>query len=189
MDSNTCHEDNCGKAKDPNVKVFSASWDRAMWILNSALVILLGGMTIGFLIASIYGMRENIYCATIGLAGSLLPILILIISAAFAPRQYQISGDGILVRRLLAKDVKIPLCGIYSIEPVSYKYVLKKAVRVMGSGGGFGIYGEFTSPSLKYFNAYMTRRDKLVLIRTPDKPFVLTPDDPEGFIAAVQQKR
>ena len=58
----------------------------------------------------------------------------------------------------------------------------------MGSGGGFGIYGSFTSPSLKSFKAYMTRRDKLVLIRTTDKPFVLTPDDPEDFIDAVQQK-
>ena len=99
----------------------------------------------------------------------------------------KITDDSILVRRLFAKDVKIPLSGVYSIEPVDYKYVFKKSVRIMGSGGGFGIYGDFTSPNLKYFKAYMTRRDKLVLIRTADKPFVLTPDDPEGFITTVQQ--
>jgi hypothetical protein len=58
----------------------------------------------------------------------------------------------------------------------------------MGSGGGFGIYGYFYSPNLKDFRAYMTRRNKLVLIRTLHETFVLTPDDPEGFIAAVQQK-
>ena len=58
----------------------------------------------------------------------------------------------------------------------------------MGSGGGFGIYGTFTSPNLKCFKAYMTRRDKLVLIKTPNKPFVLTPDDPEGFVGAVRQE-
>jgi hypothetical protein len=188
MDSNTCPEDNRGKAKDPNVKVFSASWDRAMWILNSVIVIVLGGMTIGLFIAGLYGMRENMCCGIIVLATSPLPVLILVIGAAFAPRQYQITGDSILVGRLFAKDVKIPLSEVYSIEPVSYKYVFKKSIRIMGSGGGFGIYGDFSSPSLKYFKAYMTRRDKLVLVRTPDKPFVLTPDDPEGFIAAVQQK-
>ncbi len=158
-----------------------------MWILNSVLVILLGGITVTLLVAGLYGMRENMCCGIIVLAASPLPALILIIGAAFAPRQYQITGDSILVSRLFAKDVKIPLSKVYSIEPVSYKYVFKKSVRIMGSGGGFGIYGTFTSPSLKYFKAYMTRRDKLVLIRTLDKPFVLTPDDPEGFIAAVQE--
>lgn len=179
---------NLKKAKDPNSKVFSASWDKGMWILNSVLVVLLGWITIALLVAGLYGMRENAFCAVIVIAASPLPSLILIIGAAFAPRQYQITADSILVSRLFAKDVKIPLSGVYSIEPASYKYVFKKSVRIMGSGGGFGIYGTFTSPSLNYFKAYMTRRDKLVLIRTLDKPFVLTPDDPEGFIAAVQEK-
>jgi len=157
-----------------------------MWILNSILILLLGGITITLLIAGIYGMRENTFCAAIVIAASPLPLLILIIGAAFAPRRYKITGDSILVGRLFAKGVKIPLFGIYSIEQVDYKYIFKKSIRTMGSGGGFGIYGSFTSPNLEYFKAYMTRRNKLVLIRTSDKPFVLTPDDPEGFIAAVQ---
>jgi hypothetical protein len=179
---------NLKKAKDPNSKVFSASWDKGMWILNSVLVVLLGGITLTLLIAGIYGMRENMCCGIIVLAASPLPALILIVGAAFAPKQYRITSDSILVNRLFTKDIKIPLSEVYSAEPVNYKYVFKKSVRIMGSGGGFGIYGTFTSPSLKYFKAYMTRRDKLVLIRTTDKPFVLTPDDPEGFIDAVQQK-
>jgi len=183
MGSNSCPENNYGKAK-----LFSASWDRAMWILNSILVILLGGITVTLLIAGLYAMRENTPCGIIVIAASSLPALILISCAAFAPRQYQITCDSILVKRLFAKDVKIPLSEVYSIEPVSYKYVFKKSIRIMGSGGGFGIYGDFTSPSLNDFKAYMTRRDKLVLIRTTTKPFVLTPDDPEGFIEAVQQK-
>jgi len=148
--------------------------------------LVLGGTTLTLFVAGLLGLRENAFCAVIVIAASPLPTVILIIGAAFAPRQYQITGDSILVNRLFAKDVKIPLSGVYSIEPVSYKYVFKKSVRIMGSGGGFGIYGDFTSPSLKDFKAYMTRRDKLVLIRTLRKPFVLTPDDPEGFIAAVQ---
>lgn len=159
-----------------------------MWILNSILILLLGGITITFFIAGIYGMRENTFCAAIVIVASPLPLLILIIGAAFAPLQYKITGESILVSRLLAKDIKIPLSGIYSIESVNYKYIFKKSVRIMGSGGGFGIYGTFTSPTLKYFKAYMTRRNKLVLLRTPDKPFVLTPDDPEGFITTAQQR-
>jgi hypothetical protein len=182
-------DNNRKKTKDPNVKVFSASWDRWMWILNSILMILLGGITLTLLIAGIYGIRENMCCGIIVLAASPLPALILIIGAAFAPRQYQITGDSILISRFFAKDIEMLFSGVYSIEPVSYKYVFKKSTRIMGSGGGFGIYGTFTSPSLKYFKAYMTRRDKLVLIRTTDKPFVLTPDDPEGFIATVKNSQ
>ncbi len=53
MDFNICPEDNSGKAKAPDVKVFSASWDKGMWILNSILVLLLGGITITLLIAGI----------------------------------------------------------------------------------------------------------------------------------------
>jgi len=189
MDSNIYPENNRGKAEDPNVEVFSASWDRGMWILNSILIVLLGGITITLLIAGLLGLQENMYCGIIVLAGSPLPSLILIIGAAFAPRQYQITDDSILVNRFFTKDVKIPLSEVYSIEQISYKYVFKKSVRIMGSGGGFGIYGDFTSPIVKHFKAYMTRRDKLVLIRTLDKPFVLTPDDPEGFIAAVQDSQ
>lgn len=159
-----------------------------MWILNSLLIVLLGGITVTLFVAGLYGIRENAFCAGIVIAASPLPSLILIFGAAFAPKQYQITGESILVNRFLARDIKIPLSSVYSIEPVNYKYVFKKSVRIMGSGGGFGIYGTFTSPSLKYFKAYMTRRSKLVLVRTPDKPFVLTPDDTESFIAAVQQK-
>ncbi len=188
MNANAKSQDNREEAKAPNIQVFSASWDRAMWILNSILVILMGGLTITLLVAGIYAMREGACCAIIMFAASPLPTLILIMIAAFAPRQYQITADSILVNRLFAKDVIIPLSGIFSIEQVSYKYVFKKSVRIFGSGGGFGIYGSFTSPNLEYFKAYMTRRDKLVLIKTPDKPFVITPDDPKGFIDAVRQK-
>ncbi len=188
MNSNTCSKNNREKDKDPNVRVFSTSWDKGMWILNSILIALLGGITITLFVAGLFGLRENFFCAMIVIVASPLPIVILIIGAAFAPRQYQITGDSILVNRFFSKDIKIPLSEIYSIELVSYKYAFKKSVRIAGSGGGFGIYGHFTSQNLKNFKAYMTRRDKLVLIRTPDKPFVLTPDDPEGFISAVQQK-
>ena len=52
MTSNAYSEDNNEKAKDPNIKVFSASWDRGMWILNSILMILLGGITVTLLIGN-----------------------------------------------------------------------------------------------------------------------------------------
>ena len=176
------------KKQEQGVKIFSASWDKGMWILNSILIMLLGSITVTLLIAGLYAMRENTPCGIIVMSASLLPVLILIICAGFAPRKYKITGDSILVCRVFAKDIKIPKVEVYSVEQVSYKYAFKKSIRIFGSGGGFGIYGDFTSPSLKYFKAYMTRRDKLVLITTTDKPFVLTPDDPEGFIADVQRK-
>ena len=189
MTSDTYLQDDEDTQRVAHPRLFATSWDRGMWILNSILVIFLGGITATLLVSGLYALRENTFCAIIVIAGSLLPALILTVGAAFAPRQYQITDDSILVRRLFAKNVKIPLAEVLSLQPVSYKYVFKKSVRIMGSGGGFGIYGDFTSPSLKYFKAYMTRRDKLVLITTTDKPFVLTPDDMDGFIAAVRKSQ
>jgi hypothetical protein len=151
-------------------------------------MVLLGGMSIMFLVIGFLGSGECEYVNIIMLTSSSLPVLILFGMIAFAPRQYQITADSILVNRYLAKDITIPRIEVYSVEPVSYKYVFKKSIRICGSGGGFGIYGSFTSPSMKDFKAYMTRRDKLVMIKTAHKPFVLTPDDPEGFIIAASEK-
>ena len=159
-----------------------------MWILNAILMVLLGGISIMFLVIGTLGSGECEYVNIIMFISSSLPVLILIGGIAFAPRQYQITDEHILVNRYLAKDITIPRIEVYSVEPVSYKYVFKKSIRICGSGGGFGIYGSFASPSMKDFKAYMTRRDRLVMIKTAHKPFVLTPDDPEGFIAAASGK-
>ncbi len=171
---------------DSDAKVFSASWDRGMWVLNSILLLAMAGVTAVLVAAALKEMRENTIVWIIGWAAALMPGAVLIIAAVFAPLRYEMRGDNILVKRFLSKAVRIPLDEVYSVEAANYEYVFKKSFRVMGSGGGFGIYARFTSANLERFKAYMTRRSKLVLINTVDMPFVITPDDPEGFVAAVR---
>lgn len=171
-----------------NTESFSASWDRGMWIWNSILVIVLIGISTTLFIVGFYGFEENVSVGIFMIIGAILPIVILIFGAAFAPKSYKITSYNILIKRLWVKDIEIPLIEVYSVEPVDYKFAFKRSIRIFGSGGGFGIYGDFTSKNIKYFKAYMTRRDKLVMIKTPDKPFILSPDDPESFAAAIHQK-
>jgi uncharacterized membrane protein len=172
-----------------NTESFSASWDRGMWVFNCLLVVVLIGISTTLFVAGFYGFQENLFLGFFLMIGAILPIVILIFGAAFAPKNYKITSDNILINRLWVKDIKIPLIEVYSVEPVDYKFAFKRSIRIFGSGGGFGIYGDFSSRNIKYFKAYMTRRDKLVMIKTPDKPFILTPDDPESFIAAVKRNR
>jgi hypothetical protein len=184
-----CREGGVGKGPDAPTGVFDASWDRGMWILNCVLVVLMTGLTATLIAAAFKAMRQSTALAIIGWAGAAVPGLIVLIASAFAPRRYEIRGADILVKRFLAKDVRIPLDKVYSVEAADYEYVFKKAFRVMGSGGMFGIYGHFASANLERFKAYMTRRSRLVMIKTVDMPFVVTPDHPEDFIAAVRREK
>ena len=188
MVSNISHKYSSEKMIDQNENFFSASWDKGIWILNLFILSLVAGLTIALLVASFYAISESVACGIIVLISSIIPPTIIAIAAIFAPRKYCVTTQNVIVKRF-ARNVTLPLSEIVSIEPVTYISVFKGSTRTMASGGGFGIYGDFYSPKLSNFRAYMTRRNKLVLIRTFNKPFVLTPDDPEGFIATVQKMK
>jgi len=119
--------------------------------------------------------------------GAILIVICTILPAIWAPIKYIVTEQKIIIKRI-GPEIAIPLADVYAVSRIPYNEVFCSAIRTMGCGGMFGIYGNFKSASMGKFKVYMTRRDKLVLVRTPDKPFVLTPDDPEGFIDALQQK-
>ena len=119
--------------------------------------------------------------------GAIFIVICTILPAVWAPIKYIVTEQKIIIKRI-GQGITIPWADVCAVSHIPYDDVFRSAIRTMGCGGLFGIYGNFKSASMGKFKAYMTRRDKLVLVRTPDKPFVLTPDDPKGFIAAVQQK-
>ena len=56
----------------------------------------------------------------------------------------------------------------------------------MGSGGLFGYYGKFNNSKLKNYNLQAGNRVNLVMIKTADKTYVLSPDNRENFLKDVQ---
>jgi hypothetical protein len=49
-------------------------------------------------------------------------------------------------------------------------------------------YGRFSSSALGTFQVYAWRGGPLVKLETADGPVVLTPDDPEAFLADVRAR-
>lgn len=108
--------------------------------------------------------------------------LIYFISFAFSPINYEISAENLTIHRLLI-DVQIDRHQIKNVELLD-KEQLEWVFRTFGVGGLFGYYGKFANTKLGSMTWYATRRNKTVLIETLDnKKIILTPDEPEKFVA------
>jgi hypothetical protein len=117
------------------------------------------------------------------IAGSLFALLLLG-SYAYSPRGYSISSGSLTVKRLIG-NLRIPLDKIYEVRTV-VPADFQGGIREFGNGGVFGYYGRFSSPALGRSSWYVTNRSNAVVVRTPAKTAVLSPDDMAGFIAAVR---
>ena len=108
--------------------------------------------------------------------------LIYFISFAFSPINYEISAENLIIHRLLI-DVQIDRHQIKNVELLD-KEQLEWVFRTFGVGGLFGYYGKFANTKLGCMTWYATRRNKTVLIETiENKKIILTPDEPEKFVA------
>ena len=109
-------------------------------------------------------------------------LLIYLFAFSFRPLHYIINPKEVSVHRLFS-DVKIERNKIQSVELLN-KDQLGWTIRTFGVGGLFGYYGKFANSKIGRMTWYATRQDRTVLIRTvDDKKIILTPDDPEKFVA------
>lgn len=108
--------------------------------------------------------------------------LIYFISFAFSPINYEVSAQDLTIHRLFI-DVNIDRSQIKNVELLD-KEKLGWVFRTFGVGGLFGYYGKFANTKFGSMTWYATRRDKTVLVETiNNKKIILTPDEPEKFIA------
>ena len=164
--------------------LFTTSWGRITWVIT-IIALLISLAAIGFLL--IFGalhLNAPNNIGTVFIAVAVFEIISLILVAIFAPGHYLLNSSSIKIRRIVGY-IDIPIDSITSIEMLD-KDTTKGSIRLMASGGFFGFFGRFRSPALGAYLVYATRSDHLVLIRRKDAiPVVLSPDDPEGFIEAV----
>jgi Bacterial PH domain len=147
---------------------FSASYDRTTKIIS--------GVVCFGLLAVALAVRNPIL--------ALLALLILLASFAWSPRGYAIEGHALLIRRLVG-SVRIPLEEIRQVRKASSDD-LANSIRLGGSGGLFGYYGLFSNARLGKSTWYMTNRGNAVVVITAQKTVLVSPDDPAGFLAALQ---
>lgn len=156
--------------------VFSCSRDRFTWIFTGAIL------------GVILGVSATSY-VSLAAAGAVVPgaivvcINIALIAgvAVFLPLTYEVTDDTVVVRRI-GPDIIISRADITRVGSITWE-TLSGSIRLGANGGLGGYVGLFSNKTLGRYRAYMTRKDRLFLIETNDCTVVISPDDPERFVA------
>lgn len=122
------------------------------------------------------------------LAAASLPLVfggVVLANRAIAPRAVVIEHGEIRVERAHAPPVVVPLSDVRRVERLAPDRA--RFERVTGTATEEGVrYGHFRSPELGDVRLYAWRPGPYVLLETAGERIVVTPDDPDAFVAAVR---
>ncbi len=147
---------------------FSASYDRTTKIISA--------VACGFLVALSLAVGHVIV--------GVLSLAIIALAYAYSPRGYSVGERTIIVRRLIG-NVRLPLEGVREARRATAED-FSGGIRLWGSGGMFGYYGLFRTSRLGKCWWYVTNRRNSVVVVTEAKTALFSPDDVDGFLAAVR---
>lgn len=164
-------------------RVFEASMSRViLWVSAFACTILVVGGVVAIGVA--FQAAVPMPARMTGLIGGILIISVVPAVAAFAPRRYVVCAGDLVIVRLISR-ISIARANIVEARRIDLKD-LGFTIRTAGSGGLFGVFGYFWSRNIGNFHAYATRQNNYVLVRLGSgMPIVLSPDDPDGLVAAL----
>ena len=91
----------------------------------------------------------------------------------------------VIERGLSAGGARIPLERVREARRTT-SADLRGCIRLWGSGGMFGYYGLFRTSKLKKCWWYVTDRQNTVVVITDEKTALFSPDDVDGFLAAIR---
>jgi hypothetical protein len=152
----------------PSRAEFSVSYDRTTSIISVVCCALL--LLVAVAIQSV-------------LAGC-VSLLIVALAYAYSPRGYTLSARSLIVRRRIG-SVSLSLEGVREARRTTGDD-LRGCIRLWGSGGLFGYYGLFRTTKLGKCWWYVTNRRNAVVVITGRKTTVFSPDDVDGFLAAIR---
>ncbi|MEL7834067.1 PH domain-containing protein [Fodinibius sp. Rm-B-1B1-1] len=146
---------------------FKAPWDWLLILMTSGITILLLGLN--------YVMPGTI--------PTLITWSIILGALSFGIFGYHLEDDQLKILRLgWSKDIDFS-----EIKNVEFKpHAMTGSVRTFGIGGLFGYVGYFRNSILKSYKAYVTHRDKTVVLTTEEGEVVVSPDDPKAFVASLK---
>jgi hypothetical protein len=155
---------------------FGAPWGRTVKFATAVACALTVGLTVMIPFTMRGGARWAAY------AGPAILVLVLGITALFCVRGFTIDRSELSIRRLFW-DTRFPLGDLRDAQ--ADPSALKGAVRAAGNGGFLAITGWFYSKRLGKFRAFVTDPARCVVLEFKNRKVVVSPDDPEGFIAAL----
>lgn len=160
--------------------IFKASMDKLAKGVTVVVTLLFLALIIGqFTIINEVGITVSV-----GIIGLLVAIYA--ITFLLHPVNYRVDTNVIIIHRPL-NDIRINKDSIKSVQ-ILEEGVLRWSVRTFGVGGLFGYFGSFANSKLGNMTWYATRRNKAVLIQTTDKKIIVTPNEPEKFVQALEDK-
>ncbi|HEX9049945.1 MAG TPA: PH domain-containing protein [Anaeromyxobacter sp.] len=123
----------------------------------------------------------------VGAAVAAVPVLVaavLFLTTAWAPVGAHVEGSVIEIERRHALPVEIPLARVHGVEVLATPGGFRRIAGFQGPGIS---YGRFASEDLGEFQLYDWGGPAYVLLQTDGGPVLLTPDDPDRFVAAVRK--
>ncbi|HXP89260.1 MAG TPA: PH domain-containing protein [Bryobacteraceae bacterium] len=149
---------------------FAAPYDRTTKILSAVVCVFL---------LSLAAVIQNVIVAIVS-------ILVIALAYAYSPRGYTIADRSVLIKRPIG-NVRVPLDDVREARPASSDDY-SGCIRLWGSGGLFGYYGLFRTDKLGRCTWYATDRSRAVVLITAAKTALFSPDDVEGFLAAIRRQ-
>ncbi|MDR1340286.1 MAG: PH domain-containing protein [Prevotellaceae bacterium] len=112
-------------------------------------------------------------------------LLIVVFGILYTPYRYMLTETALMIKRYFG-NITIPLTQIQEIRLFA-DTDKKGIIRAFGVGGFAGNYGIFSSNIHKILHVYTRRNSNWTLIVTPQKKYVIAPNDIH-FIEAVQEQ-
>jgi hypothetical protein len=160
-----------------NDNLYGAPWGRSLWLVSAFCVSLCVGMAALFVTIAVWTGPLVMALA------SLIPLAVVVGVMRFRVLGYSLGPETIGVRRP-AGDKLFDRKALQSarVEPGA----MTRSFRASGNGGFLSFSGVFRSARLGYYEAYVTDRDRTVVLTFPGRTIVLSPHDPETFVEALR---
>jgi hypothetical protein len=166
-------------SSDETMKTYQAPWGKPLIVIS--------GLLSALAVASVVGMPMILGSGPPGmalLAQWTLPVIALG-CLPFMIRNYVITDDAILIRRLFW-TTPLDRKGLKSAESVPK--AMNKSLRTCGNGGAFSFTGWYWSKSLGFYRAFVTDLNRTVVLRFGNRTVVVSPGDPEDFVAELNKE-
>ncbi len=160
---------------------FSAPWSTSLRLITLLSTGVLLSLPLFALVNNVGDMRFEFAIVIV-----LLPVTILVISAFFMIRGYEVRNNVLHIQRLGWRTT-LDLVGLESAE--TDPEAMKGSIRLFGNGGLFCFAGKFRNKKLGSYRAFATDRKLAVVLKFRNKVVVVTPDKPVDFCELVKPEK
>lgn len=158
--------------------IFGAPWGRAVKLITGGSLLLLATL----IVVPQLALRSEPGPFWMRLLAPGMVAVIFGIIALYAVRGYTLKGRHLRVQRLLW-ETEIPLHDLQAAHVD--REAMAHAWRTMGNGGLLVFAGWFRNKKLGKFRALVTDQTRCVVLEFKNWKLVVSPDDPEAFVEAL----